>query len=396
MPMYCYQAVDAQGKRIKGLQDAANPIDLELHLRQGGLDLISAKPRPLSSAKSGIRRSDLITFLFNLDQLLRAGVPLLECLSDLRDSMDDPAFREIIADLVKSIESGKQFSQAMATHPDTFDQITLSLIRAGEYSGKLPEACAQLCASLKWRDEIAAQTKNMLIYPAFVTATVMSVTFFLMIYLVPQLVGFIKGMGHEIPLQTRVLLSVSSVFAHYWYAILAGPFVMLAAYKSTLALNPDLKYHVDSLKLHIWPTGGILRKIIMARFAHAFAMMYGSGISVLECISLSRDLADNLAVSRSFQTVMQNVETGQNLSQSFQHAGIFPPLVLRMIKVGETTGQLDQALLNVSYFYDRDVKESIKRMQAMAEPAMTILLGLLLGWVMLSVLSPIYDIIGRL
>jgi type IV pilus assembly protein PilC len=394
--MYSYKAVDAQGTRIKGLQDAANPIDLEQHLKHSGLDLISAKQQTSSSGRSNIKRIDLITFFFNIDQLHRAGVPLLECLTDMHDSMDDTTFRKIIADLMKSIESGRQLSQAMARHPNTFDPVILSLIRAGEESGKLAEAFGHLCASLKWQDEIASKFKNMMLYPAFVAATVLAVTSFLMIYLVPQLVGFIKGMGHEIPMQTRLLLFSSSVFVHYWYAIFAAPFGVLLAYKSALALNPELRYHIDNLKLHIWPTGEILRKIIMARFAHAFAMMYSSGISVLDCITHTRGLANNLVIAQSLHAVTQEIESGKNLSQSFQNAGIFPPLVLRMIKVGETTGQLDQALLNVCYFYDRDVKDSIIRMQAMIEPAMTIILGLLLGWVMLSVLSPIYDIISKM
>ncbi|MFA5826456.1 MAG: type II secretion system F family protein, partial [Gallionellaceae bacterium] len=145
----------------------------------------------------------------------------------------------------------------------------------------------------------------------------------------------------------------------------------------------------------IWPTGPVLRKIILARFANTFAMMYGSGITILDCIANSRDLVNNQVISKSLQVVMSEIESGKNLTQSFQHTGIFPPLVVRMLKVGEATGQLDQALLNISYFYDRDVKDSIKKIQVMIEPAMTIVLGMLLGWVILSVLSPVYDIISK-
>ena len=145
----------------------------------------------------------------------------------------------------------------------------------------------------------------------------------------------------------------------------------------------------------MWPTGPILRKIILARFANTFAMMYGSGITILDCIANSRDLVNNQVIAKSLEDVMQEIEAGKNLTQSFQHTGIFPPLVVRMLKVGEATGPLDQALLNVSYFYDRDVKDSIKKVQVLIEPTMTIVLGALLGWVMLSVLSPIYDIISK-
>ncbi len=397
MALYSYKAIDGSGKTAKGLQDAANLIDLELRLKRGGLDLIHAREEENKAAfgASKIKRADLITFFFNLEQLTRAGVPLLECLADLRDTMEEPSFREIIAAMVESIESGKKLSQAMAEHPNAFDKITTNLTKAGEDSGRLVDVFGHLTESLKWQDEMASQTKNMMIYPIFVGTVVLAITFFLMIYLVPQLVGFIKGMGQDIPIQTRMLLATSSFFVNYWYVMLLLPVALFGSYKIALISNPKLQYHVDNLKLHLWPTGPILRKIILARFANTFAMMYSSGITILDCIANSRDLVDNQVIAQSLQNVMKEIESGKNLTQSFQQAGIFPPLVVRMLKVGEATGQLDQALLNVSYFYDRDVKDSIKKVQVMIEPTMTIILGALLGWVMLSVLSPIYDIISK-
>lgn len=397
MALYSYKAIDSNGKSAKGMQDAANLVDLEMRLKRSGLDLISGKEEDSHAAfgASKIKRVHLITFFFNLGQLSRAGVPLLECLADLRDTMEEPTFREIIASMVESIENGKKLSQAMAENPNAFDKITVNLTKAGEDSGRLVEVFEHLTESIKWQDEMASQTKNMMIYPLFVGTIVLGITAFLMIYLVPQLVGFIKGMGQEIPIQTRILLATSSVFVNYWYIILITPPILFGAYVAALKVNPRLQYHVDNLKLNIWPTGPILRKIILARFANTFAMMYSSGITILDCIANSRDLVDNQVIAESLQNVMNEIEAGKNLTQSFQQAGIFPPLVVRMLKVGESTGQLDQALLNVSYFYDRDVKDSIKKVQVMIEPTMTIILGALLGWVMLSVLSPIYDIIGK-
>lgn len=397
MAQYSYKAINAEGKTSKGRQDASNVVDLELRLKRNGLDLINAKAnekKPSFSIRK-IQRADLITFFFNLDQLLRSGVPLLECLADLHDSMDDPQFRRIIAGMVASIESGTTLSQSMAQHPQAFNPIFVSLTHAGEESGRLPEVFEHLTASLKWQDEMHAQTRNMMIYPAFVGTVVIAVSFFLMIYLVPQLVGFIRGMGQEIPFQTRLLLATSGVFVHYWYVMLALPVILFSIFKLALKYHPGLQYHLDKLKLYLWPTGPILRKIILARFANTFAMMYASGISILDCIANSRDLANNQVIARSLEQVTQEIESGKNLTQSFQSTGIFPPLVLRMLKVGEATGNLDTALRNVSYFYDRDVKDSIKKIQLMIEPAMTLILGLLLGWVMLSVLSPIYDLISK-
>ncbi|MEQ1527219.1 MAG: type II secretion system F family protein [Gallionella sp.] len=396
MALYAYRAIDELGKSIKGLQDAANLVDLEMRLKRSNLDLIDAKiDRGAGGAGQKIKRPDLITFFFNLEQLSRAGVPLLESLADLRDTMNTPHFREIIASLVESIEGGKKLSLAMAEHPDAFDNIYVSLTKAGEESGRLPEVFQHITDSLKWQDEMASHTKNILMYPAFVGVVVLAITFFLMIYLVPQLVGFIKNMGQEIPMQTKILLATSDFFVNYWYLILAVPILLPIAAKMLAVSNPNVQQKLDNFKLNIWVIGPILRKIILARFANTFALMYGSGISILSCIDISRDVVNNRAVAKSLTEVALEIESGKNLTQSFQATNMFPPLVIRMLKVGEATGSLDKALLNVSYFYDRDVKDSIKKVQVLIEPTMTIILGALLGWVMLSVLSPIYDLISK-
>jgi type IV pilus assembly protein PilC len=397
MALYSYRAIDDQGKSHKGLQDAANQVDLELRLKRSGLDLIDAKADSGTTGlgRNKIKRTELITFFFNLEQLSSAGVPLLESLADLRDSMNVQHFREIIANLIESIEGGKTLSEAMKTHPDAFDKIFISLTQAGESSGRLPEVFQHITESLKWQDEMASHTKSILLLPAIVGTVVIGVMFFLMIYLVPQLVSFIKGMGQEIPIQTRILIATSSFFVNYWYVLIALPIILPIVGKLILVSSAEMRFKFDKLKLDIWVIGPILRKIILARFANTFALMYGSGITILDCIASSRDVVNNLAVAKSLEDVTHEIESGKNLTQSFQNTGMFPPLVIRMLKVGEATGSLDKALLNVSYFYDRDVKSSIKKVQVMIEPAMTIILGSLLGWVMLSVLSPIYDLIGK-
>jgi len=397
MPLYSYRAVNLQGSSSKGSQDAANLIDLEMRLKRSGLDLVDAKidSNKNWAGQKKIKRTELITFFFNLEQLIRAGVPLLECLIDLSDTLTDQHFREIISDLIQSIEGGKKLSQAMAMHPEAFDKIFVSLTNAGEESGRLYEVFEHITESLKWQDEMASHTKTILIYPLFVGTVIIGITFFLMIYLVPQLLAFIKGLGQDIPIQTKVLIATSTFFVNYWYILLALPIVVPIIGKILITFNPEMRYRFDNLKLNFWVTGPILRKIILARFANTFAMMYSSGISILDCIANSRDVVNNLAVARSLDVVSREIESGKNLTQSFQNTGMFPPLVIRMLKIGESTGSLDKALLNVSYFYDRDVKSSIKKVQIMIEPTMTIIMGVLLGWVVLSVLSPIYDIIGK-
>lgn len=399
MPLYTYKAIDAQGKNVIGRTEAVNPFDLEQRLLRMGLDLVYGAPTSQSAKLIGgarIQRQDLINFCFHLEQLTNAGVPIVEGLVDLRESVENRRFREVISGLLESIEGGKSLSQALAEYPEAFSKVFVSLARSGEQTGRLPEVLKSLTESLKWEDELAAQTRKLLIYPLFVGSIVLLVTFFLMIYLVPQMTGFIRNMGQDIPLQTRILMRVSAFFVGYWWAVLAAPFVAWGALKLAMKRNPAVEYAIDQYKLALPLVGPILRKIILSRFASSFAMMYASGITVLDAIRSCEEIVGNRPIENALRGAGQQIAEGKNLTVAFQDAGLFPPLVIRMLRIGENTGGLDTALLNVSYFYNREVREAIGKLQAMVEPALTLVLGAILGWVMLSVLGPVYDTISKM
>jgi type IV pilus assembly protein PilC len=399
MPLYTYKAIDAHGKAVIGRVDAGNVFDLEQRLSRMGLDLVSGAPTAQKSRLIGgskIARQDLINFCFHLQQLSSAGVPIVEGLIDLRESVENLRFREVVGGLVETIEGGKSLSQALADYPEVFSKVMVSLIRSGEQTGKLSEVLTSLAETLKWEDELHAQTKKLMLYPVFVGGTVLIVTLFLMIYLVPQMVGFIRNMGQDIPLQTRILIHVSNFFVGYWWAVIAAPFVLWFGLKAAAKANPAVAYAIDDLKLRVPALGPILRKIILSRFASSFAMMYSSGITVLDAIRSSEEIVGNRPLENALRSAGQQIAEGKGLTMAFTDVGLFPPLVIRMLRIGENTGALDKALLNVSYFYNREVRESIGKVQALIEPAMTIVLGAILGWVMLAVLGPVYDTISKM
>jgi type IV pilus assembly protein PilC len=374
VPLFTYKAIDAGGKAVVGRLDAVNLFDLEQRLSRMELDLVAGAPASDMSRLLGggkVTRQDLINFCFHLEQLATAGVPIVEGLSDLRDSVENPRFREVVSGLMESIQGGSSLSQALADYPSVFGKVFVSLVRSGEQTGRLPEVLKSLTESLKWEDELAAQTKKLAMYPAFVGSIVLLVTFFLMIYLVPQMTAFIRNMGQDIPLQTRILLVVSGFFQGYWWAILAAPFLAWAGLKISI-------------------------RIILSRFASSFAMMYSSGITVLDSIRNCEEIVGNRPIARALRRASQQIAEGKNLTAAFQELSLFPPLVIRMMRIGENTGKLDTALLNVSYFYNREVREAIGKLQALIEPALTVLLGAILGWVMLSVLGPVYDAISKM
>jgi type IV pilus assembly protein PilC len=397
MSLYAYKAMDSNGRMVLGRMDAINAVDLEMRLKRMGLDLINGDPvKQGGFGGARITRRELITFCFHLEQLSRASVPIIECLDDLRDSQENPRFREVLADLIESVEGGKTLSQALASHPKVFDGVFVSLIQAGEETGNLPAVLHNLTESLKWQDELAAQTKKLVMYPAFLGGVIVLVVLFMMLYLVPKMVGFIKNMGQELPIHTKLLIWTSNLFVDFWYLILGPPIVLAIAIATAVRSNPRARYRLDAAKLAVPWIGEILKKVILSRFAGVFAMMYASGISVLDSIRTSQGIVGNAVIREGLEKVEEMIGDGQNITVAFQNVGLFPPLVIRMLRVGENTGSLDTALTNVGYFYNRDVRESIARVQAMIEPAMTMIVGLILGWVMLAVLGPIYDTISKL
>ncbi len=399
MEMYHYKAVTPQGRVMQGSLDAVNVGDLELRLSRMGMELVNyreVKARGKNMTGRGIKRVDLINFCFHLEQLVRAGVPILEGLADLRDSMESRRLREICAAMVESIQGGKNLSQALGDFPQVFDNVFVNLVRVGEEAGQLPEVLRQMTENLKWADEQAEQTKKLFMYPAFVFVVVTAVLFFLMIYLVPQLLQFIKNMGQQLPLHTRILVFVSNVFVKYWYLILGLPVAAVVGVLVGIRTSPAFRARVDGWMLNVPVVGPILKKTILARFANNFALMYTSGVTVLDCMRIGADIVGNKAIEAAIQDAGRRIADGAGIAASFSASGLFPPLVLRMLRVGENTGALDTALVNVGYFYSRDVRESIAKLQTLIEPTMTVIMGALLGWVMLSVLGPIYDLITKI
>ena len=398
MPIYNYKAMSRDGFVRTGSLEANNEADLEKRLLNLRLDLIRASTSAERKVAGGrrVERSDVILFCMQMAQLVRAGVPLLEALTDLRDSVESPEFKEIIGSLIEVIESGQSMSQAMEDFPQVFDTLFIALVRAGEASGRLAEVFDSLTDMIKWQDELASSTKKLMMTPLIVGTVVLGVTAFLMVYLVPQLIDFIASMGEELPMHTRALIATSDFLVNYWYTWVIVPPTLFIIAKIMLKTNPDFRYQMDKAKLHLPKLGPVIQKIILSRFANFFAMMYAAGIPVLSSLEIAENIIDNLVIKRALKKAREDIEQGDPISQSLANTGMFPPLILRIIKIGETTGKLDKALLNVSYFYERDIKDSIDKLQALIQPAMTAVVGLLLGWVMISVLGPVYSSLSNI
>ena len=400
MASFEYKAIDKTGQPARGGLDAVNEVDLELRLRRMGLDLITCKQvdRRTKSIGAGgaVTRQDLINFCFDMEQMVRSGIPILDGLRDMRDSIDSPRFREVLTVMTEDMEGGNVLSQCMATHPDVFDRVFISLIRAGEQSGQLPEVFKNLAETIRWQDELLSQTRRLLMYPMFTLVVVVGVMAALLIFLVPQIAGLFKSMGMALPIQTKILLAVSEFTKSYWLPILLLPTSAVITLITAVKRSPKAAYLWDHAKLRIPVIGPIIQKIILSRFTNTFGLMYRSGVTVLDAIRITEEVVGNRVVADGLNRAVQQVASGESLTEAFNNLGLFPPLVIRMLRVGESTGALDTALANVTYFYNRDVKDAVDKGMKMLGPALTLVLGGMIAFVIWAVLGPVYDILGKM
>ena len=399
MPLYQYKAIDASGKFISGSLDAGNVSDLEIRLEKMDMDLVKFKQKEHGSdlfGRNKIGRRDLINFSFYLEQLTRSGVPILEGLADLRDGEENPAFRDVIASVIEAIEGGNSFSQALALYPKIFDDVFVSLIRVGEKSGKMSEVLVDITETLKWQDELISKARKIMTYPLVIGTLVLSVIMFMMIFVVPDIMQAIVALGGEIPLETRALMATSNFLIEFWYLVIAAPIGIFFTLSYLYNYNSKARFKLDGLLLKLWIVGSVNEKIKISRFTRYFALMFASGITVLDAINLSKSVVSNVVLEDGIERAWQQISEGNSISESFKNIGIFPPLVVRMLRVGESSGQMDKSLNNVSYFFDRDINDSIEKMEPVMQTSLMSVIGIIVLWLALSVLGPIYDTISTI
>lgn len=399
MPLFKYKAVDGSGKFIQGSLDAGNVADLELRLEKMNLDLVTSKQKNPGAdifGRNKVTRRDLINFSFHLEQLTRSGVAILDGLTDLREGEENPGFRDVIASLIEAIEGGSSFSQALAMYPKVFDDVFVSLIKVGERSGQMAVVLVDITETLKWQDEIMGKAKKIMTYPAVIGTLIFSVIMFLMIFVVPDIMGAIVGLGGEIPLETRALMATSEFLTEYWYIVLAAPFLTYVILGHFYRTNDKFRFQMDGVLLKIWPIGDVNEKIKISRFTRYFALMFASGITVLDAIKLSRNVVSNMVLEDGIDRAWVQISEGASISESFKNIGIFPPLVIRMLRVGESTGRMDESLRNVSYFFERDINDRIDKLEPVMQTALMGVIGIIVLWLAMSIMGPIYDTISTI
>ncbi len=364
MPEFRYRAINQGGRIVKGSIFAVNEQDLNALLGSAGLDLIAfrevAKRELFNFLQAPIKTRDLVQLCVHLQQLQRAGVPLIESLAEVRDSTDAPRLRDVLAEVHRQVSEGTTLSAAFAGHPKIFGSVFQSLISAGEVTGQMSEAFTQLVGHLKWNEEMVTKVRKATRYPAILAVVVGGVVMFMMSFVVPQIVTLLLSTGTELPFLTVALINTSAAIRDYWYLFIIGVVGGISLISAGRRTSQEFRYRTDYYLLRIPYVGNVMRKIALARFSHMFAVMFQSGIDLLDCLEASKRLVNNLALADALTVVREGVQSGLGLSTAMRSSGEFPPLVLRMVKVGEDSGNMTDSLENVSEMYNRDVDESVQ------------------------------------
>jgi len=396
---YRYIGINRTGERINGTARASSESELELRLAKSNIDLISVRvDRQMSLGIGGgrVRLRDIVALTIQLEQLLRAGLSLMDILNDMAATTENLALREVLSDIYDKMEGGKSFSDALMAHPQYFDRVFVYLIKVGEQSGNLEHILGQLAEMKKWQDELQAKAKKIMIYPTILLFIITGVFMFMMTFVVPDIVRFVVDMGGEISGSTKALIATSNFVIEFWYVLLLTPVTIITLIKLLLKRSEMFRLLWDRGLLKIPLFGDIIRKIKLARMANTMGVMYSSGISLPDTIKMVTNILNNAVLERAMGQASSFINEGRSIHESFEMTNEFPPLVIRMLRVGENTGRMDEAMQNISYFYDREAKEMIERIEPAIEPLLTLAMAAIIGWVMTAVLGPVYDIMTQI
>ncbi len=393
MPTYNYSALNEMNRTMRGTIVADNDVDLEARLKEIGLDLINY--REVKEKKAGfgsrIKQKDMIIMCLHLEQLNRAGVPIHEALQDVRDAADSLKLRDILSDIVERVKSGEKLSEALAHYPRTFNNVFIGLIKAGEVNGNLTESFVHMTDHMKWSSDLRRKVRKAMMYPIVLLVVMSAVIAVLMIFVVPKLVDFILSQGFEVPPHTLALIWTSELFENYWYMIFGIPICTVMLLSMLYRISEGFAYRVDNLIMRLPAIGPTVRKINLARFTHFFSVMFKSGIDIIDALEAAKDVVGNRVLRESIDTTVRSVTEGNSLTASLRISNQFPNLVIRMFKVGEDSGNMNDALENINFFYHREVNDAVDGMIGLIQPTLTAVMGALIFWVIAAVFGPLYQ-----
>ena len=410
MPKFKYVARDSTGKKIAQTVDGTSRDEVLNNLKKENLTVLSVSeesggsPAKAKDKKAGggwnisfggnapkVSGEMLVIFTRQFATMIGAGIPVLECLNILQEQAEDPGFKNALGAIVDEVRGGSDLSQALAKHPKVFERIYVNMIKAGEASGQLDTILQRLAEYLESSEKLRREIKGAMTYPVISLCMILGITTFLLVFIIPKFNDIFKSLKIDLPLPTVIVLAISKITTNYFLqaAILAfGIFLMIKWWKSTDSGG----YTWDRLLLKMPVFGDLLQKVALSRFAKTFATLLRSGVPILGALEIVASTAGNRVVEEAVNNAREAIRQGENLAKPLGESIVFPPMVVRMIAIGEKSGALEQLLEKISEFYDQQVEATVESLTALIEPMMIGVMGFIVGGIVLSVFLPIFKI----
>lgn len=395
-----YKAKDESGRTITGLMEAENEDALASQLDETNLFLVAASPAKKKDSRPGsgprIKPRDILNFTLDLSTILSAGIPITDGLSDLARASEHAKLQAIIDDVLASIKAGSSLSSAFERHPKVFDNLYVSIVRAGETSGNLDRVLSDLGTFLEWKADLRRDVVQAMIYPLMVLTAIGGLVILLATVVFPQFATVLnQSKGTPIPVPTQILFALSTVFRLYWWALLAGAAMVVTAFWLWIR-TPKGRGWFDAFKLKIPVFGNLTRNIALSRFCHFFQILFSAGVDISQTLSIVETLIGNTVLADATRAVRNEVRAGNSISQSLAATGQFPTMVVRMFHIGESSGQLSSSLEKACKYYDKEIPATIKRVFSIMEPVLYVMLALIVLTVALAIYMPLYQMMGGL
>ncbi len=398
MPRFDYAGRDPGGARVAGSLEAGSLDAAVAQLFERGVTPLEVNEH--KAEQPGLRRQlgldqpkreDVILFTRQMYTLTRSGVPLIRGLTQLSDSTRNPVLAETIQTVIADLESGRDLSGALARHPDIFSPLYVSMVRVGESSGRLEEAFERIHQYLESERETVRRIKQAVRYPTFVVIAMVVAIMILMTWVIPTFAQVFERFDAQLPLPTRILIAVSNFFVAWWWLLVAAAaagWVALRAWRKTEQGHREW----DRRKLGVPLVGSILLRATLARFARAFSMASRSGVPILEALHVVAAAVDNAWITRRILDMREGIERGESLSRVAHRSGVFTPLVVQMLAVGEETGRLEQIIDDVADYYEREVDYDVRNLSSLIEPILTMGIALMVFLLALGIFLPMWQL----
>ncbi|MBI3582654.1 MAG: type II secretion system inner membrane protein GspF [Nitrospinae bacterium] len=404
MPVFVYQATDRTGKLVEGTIEAKDESLVVNRLH--GLQLFPIKVEKegvsqksqifnlqfsIFSFFTGVSRKELMSFTQQLATLSNSGLPLDRSLSILTELQEGKRFKSILDNVQKNVHSGSTFADALSKHPRVFSKLYVSMVKAGEEGGVLEAILLRLAQFLESSEQLKDNIRSALVYPTLLTIIGGGAVTILLTFVIPKFAKIFSDMGQAMPISTQILLNVSFFVTNYWWLIILG-FVFIGIFIRGYLNTEEGKFKWDSAKLKMPLIGSLQRKIEVSRFARTLGTLVRSGVPILQSLFITKDTITNSVVAKAMEGIHKRIKEGGGISDPLRESMVFPQLAIHMIKVGEETGKLEDMLIKVADTFDTEVQSSVKSLISLLEPMMILLMGLIVGFIVISMLMAIFSI----